>query len=33
VPFDDMRLSRLGPGVLDATEALCRLIDRARTLQ
>jgi iron complex transport system substrate-binding protein len=28
--FHDPRLSRLGPGIVDATEALCRLIDRAR---
>ena len=26
--FDDQALSRLGPSVLDATEALCRAIDR-----
>lgn len=28
--FEDPRLSRLGPSVVDATEALCKLIDEAR---
>jgi iron complex transport system substrate-binding protein len=28
--FDDQRLTRLGPGMLDATQALCERIDRAR---
>jgi len=28
--FDDLRLTRLGPAMLDATEELCALIDRAR---
>jgi iron complex transport system substrate-binding protein len=28
VAFDDGRLSRLGPGVVDATESLCAVIDR-----
>jgi len=30
VAFGDLRLSRMGPGAVDATEALCRVIDRAR---
>ncbi len=30
VTFEDPRLSRLGPSVLDATESLCRMIDAAR---
>jgi iron complex transport system substrate-binding protein len=30
VAFDDLRLTRMGPGAIDATEALCRTIDRAR---
>jgi iron complex transport system substrate-binding protein len=30
VVFDDLRLARMGPGAVDATEALCRAIDRAR---
>lgn len=33
IAFGDMRLSRLGPGVIDATEALCGAIDRARSMQ
>jgi hypothetical protein len=28
--FEDPRLSRLGPSVLDATGSLCRSIDAAR---
>jgi iron complex transport system substrate-binding protein len=31
IVFEDQRLSRLGPSVLDAGEALCREIDSART--
>ncbi|MGH8217010.1 MAG: helical backbone metal receptor [Steroidobacteraceae bacterium] len=31
IAFPDRRLTRLGPGVLDATEALCRIIDTARS--
>jgi iron complex transport system substrate-binding protein len=30
IGFEDLRLSRMGPGAIDATEALCALIDRAR---
>lgn len=30
LPFDDQRLSRMGPGVLEATQGLCELIDAAR---
>lgn len=30
IGFDDLRLTRLGPGMLDATEALCERIDQAR---
>lgn len=30
IAFDDMRLSRLGPSILEATESLCRAIDRHR---
>lgn len=30
VPFEDSRLSRLGPSALGGTEALCRLIDDVR---
>jgi iron complex transport system substrate-binding protein len=30
VVFDDLRLARMGPGAIDATEALCVAIDRAR---
>lgn len=30
IAFADMRLTRLGPGVLDATEELCRAIESAR---
>jgi iron complex transport system substrate-binding protein len=31
VAFGDMRLTRLGPTVLEATEALCAVIDRGRS--
>ncbi len=30
IAFDDPRLARLGPGMLDATQALCARIDQAR---
>lgn len=30
IAFEDQRLSRLGPSVVDATEALCRAIDAGR---
>lgn len=30
VPFEDTRLSRLGPSALDGTEALCRALDEVR---
>jgi iron complex transport system substrate-binding protein len=30
VPYEDARLSRLGPSALGGTEALCELIDRVR---
>lgn len=30
IPFEDERLTRLGPGVLDATQELCEVIDTAR---
>jgi iron complex transport system substrate-binding protein len=30
IAFDDQRLTRLGPGMLDATQMLCERIDRAR---
>jgi iron complex transport system substrate-binding protein len=30
IPFDDQRLTRLGPSMLDATQALCERIDQAR---
>jgi len=30
IAFDDQRLTRMGPGVLDATEGLCKAIDAAR---
>ena len=30
IAFDDQRLTRLGPGMLDATQALCERIDAAR---
>jgi iron complex transport system substrate-binding protein len=30
VVFDDLRLARMGPGAIDATEKLCDAIDRAR---
>ena len=30
ITFDDQRLTRLGPGMLDATQALCERIDQAR---
>jgi iron complex transport system substrate-binding protein len=30
IDFTDQRLTRLGPGVLDATEELCRVVDAAR---
>jgi len=30
IAFPDQRLTRMGPGVLDATEELCRAIDAAR---
>jgi iron complex transport system substrate-binding protein len=30
VPFEDTRLSRLGPSALDGTEALCRALERVR---
>jgi iron complex transport system substrate-binding protein len=31
IAFDDQRLARLGPGMLDATQALCARIDQARS--
>jgi iron complex transport system substrate-binding protein len=30
IAFDDQRLTRLGPGMLDATQGLCERIDQAR---
>jgi iron complex transport system substrate-binding protein len=30
IPFEDARLSRLGPSALDGTEVLCQAIDRVR---
>jgi len=30
VPFEDTRLSRLGPSALDGTESLCQALDRVR---
>ena len=30
VPFEDQRLSRLGPSALGGTEALCQAIDAIR---
>lgn len=30
IAFDDQRLARLGPGMLDATQVLCERIDQAR---
>jgi iron complex transport system substrate-binding protein len=30
VPFEDTRLTRLGPSALDGTEALCQALDRVR---
>jgi hypothetical protein len=30
VPFEDNRLSRLGPSTLGGTEVLCQALDRVR---
>jgi hypothetical protein len=30
MPYEDARLSRLGPSALGGTEALCKLIDQVR---
>jgi ABC-type Fe3+-hydroxamate transport system substrate-binding protein len=29
-PYEDSRLSRLGPSALDGTEALCQILDKVR---